>query len=58
MFKQFTQNAKVPQPYLIFSLAIFLVFFIVVGILLLRMKKKDVDHMKELPLTDDDNKPV
>jgi len=52
MFKQFTENIQGNQVYLLFSLAIFLVFFVVVTILLLRLKKKYVDHMSDLPLQD------
>ncbi|OCX53884.1 hypothetical protein BEL04_06250 [Mucilaginibacter sp. PPCGB 2223] len=52
MFKQFTENIQGNQVYLLFSLAIFLVFFIVVTIVLLRLQKKYVDHMSDLPLQD------
>jgi len=57
MFKQFTENISGHQIYLLFSLGIFLVFFIVVTILLIRMKKKHIDKMSAMPLHDsDDNK--
>jgi cbb3-type cytochrome oxidase subunit 3 len=52
MFKQFTENVSGTQVYLLFSLAIFLVFFIVVTIVLIRLKKNHVDHMSDLPLHD------
>jgi cbb3-type cytochrome oxidase subunit 3 len=52
MFKQFTENVSGTQAYLLFSLGIFLVFFIVVAILLFRLRKQHVDHMSELPLND------
>ena len=52
MFKQFTENISGTQIYLLFSLAIFLVFFIVVSILLVRLRKQHVDHMSDLPLED------
>ncbi len=52
MFKQFTQNISGNQVYLISSLGIFLVFFIVVTILLIRLKKRHVDYMSDLPLED------
>ncbi len=55
MFKQFTENIQGNQVYLLFSLAIFLVFFIVVTIVLLRLQKKYVDHMSDLPLQDSFN---
>jgi cbb3-type cytochrome oxidase subunit 3 len=50
MFKQFTENIQGNQVYLLFSLGIFLVFFIVVTIMLIRMRKNHVDYMSELPL--------
>jgi len=58
MFKQFTENISGHQGYLLFSLGIFLVFFIVVTIMLIRLRKTHVEHMSGLPLRDsDDNKP-
>ncbi|ASU31959.1 hypothetical protein [Mucilaginibacter xinganensis] len=58
MFKQFTENLTGNQMYLIFSLGIFLVFFIVVTILLIRLRKQHVDYMSDLPLDDSTlNKP-
>ncbi|MEO6631949.1 MAG: hypothetical protein ABIN13_09515 [Mucilaginibacter sp.] len=54
MFKQFTENIHANQAYLLFSLAIFFVFFIVVTIMLIRIRKPHVDHMSELPLHDSD----
>jgi len=47
--------------YLIFSLWIFLVFFIVVSFLLYITKKQHVDRMSDLPLEDgtvDSNQPL
>ncbi len=52
MFKQFTENINGNQAYLLFSLSIFFVFFIVVTILLVRLRKTHVEHMGELPLED------
>ncbi|UOE46276.1 hypothetical protein MTO98_17905 [Mucilaginibacter sp. SMC90] len=52
MFKQFTESINGTQVYLLFSLAIFLVFFIVVSVLLLRLRKQHIDHMSDLPLED------
>jgi hypothetical protein len=52
MFRQFTENINGNQVYLLSSLGIFLVFFIVVTILLIRLKKQHVDHMSDLPLED------
>ncbi|SDP97042.1 hypothetical protein SAMN05428975_4390 [Mucilaginibacter sp. OK268] len=52
MFKQFTENINANQAYLLFSLGIFFVFFIVVTIMLIRIRKQHVDHMRDLPLHD------
>ena len=52
MFKQFTENISGNQIYLLFSLGIFLVFFIVVTIMLIRLNKQHVNHMSDLPLQD------
>ncbi|MFI5136822.1 MAG: hypothetical protein ACHQIM_03285 [Sphingobacteriales bacterium] len=52
MFKQFTENIKGDQVYLISSLGIFLVFFIVVTILMFRLRKNHVEYMSDLPLDD------
>jgi hypothetical protein len=52
MFKQFTENIKGDQVYLISSLGIFLVFFIVVAVLLIRLRKQHVEYMSDLPLED------
>ena len=54
MFKQFTENISGNQIYLLFSLGIFLAFFIIVTILLIRLGKAHVEHMSELPLGSDD----
>ncbi|MES2377851.1 MAG: hypothetical protein V4553_14790 [Bacteroidota bacterium] len=52
MFKQFTENISGNQAYLLFSLCIFLLFFIVVAIILIRIRKPHVDHMSQMPLND------
>ena len=52
MFKQFTENIDANQAYLLFSLGIFFVFFIVVTVLLIRLRKQHVEHMSEMPLQD------
>ena len=54
MFKQFLTNTSDYNIYLISSLGIFLVFFILVGLLLTRMKKEEVDYMSSLPLNHKD----
>ena len=61
MFDQFVKNVSGEQMYLIFSLWIFLVFFIVVSFLLYITKKQHVDRMSDLPLEDgtvDSNQPL
>lgn len=57
MFKQIT-DINGNEWYLIASLWIFLIFFIIVAILLVRMKKDYIDYMGNIPLEDDaDKKP-
>ena len=53
MFKQFLNEVNGSQVYLITSLAIFIVFFLVATLLLLTMKKDQIKYMSELPLTED-----
>ncbi|CAM4284711.1 hypothetical protein SAMN06265348_109176 [Pedobacter westerhofensis] len=55
MFKQFLENAEGNQGYLLSSLAIFLIFFILVGVFVLTMKKEEIKYMSELPLKDEDD---
>ncbi|WP_202913795.1 hypothetical protein [Pararcticibacter amylolyticus] len=55
MFKQFLDKVEGSQIYLISSLGIFLVFFILVFIMLFLMKKEHIKHMSELPLKNDEN---
>lgn len=50
MFKQFTENINGHQVYLLCSLGIFLVFFIVVAVILFKLNKGHVAHMSQLPL--------
>lgn len=52
MFKQFTEHMSGNQIYLLASLWIFLVFFIVVAFLLIRIRKAHVNYMGDLPLED------
>jgi len=52
MFKQFTENINGNQAYLLLSLGIFFVFFIVVSVMLIRIRKSHVEHMGDLPLED------
>jgi len=53
MFKQIT-NLDGNEWYLIASLWIFLIFFIVVGIMLFKMRKDYVEYMGNIPLEDSD----
>jgi len=52
MFEQFTKNISGHEKYLLFSLAVFLVFFIVVAVMLLKIKKAHIDHMSQVPFAD------
>ncbi|MET3980242.1 cbb3-type cytochrome oxidase subunit 3 [Mucilaginibacter sp. UYP25] len=52
MFRQFTENITANQSYLLFSLAIFFVFFVVVTIMLIKMNKNHVINMSDMPLHD------
>lgn len=54
MFKQIT-NLGGNEWYLITSLWIFMIFFIVVGVLLFLMKKDYVDYMGNIPLEDSED---
>lgn len=51
MFKQIT-NLDGNEWYLIASLWIFMIFFIVVGIMLFKMGKEYVEYMGNIPLED------
>ncbi|WP_257657509.1 hypothetical protein [Parapedobacter lycopersici] len=53
MFKQIT-DLNGNEWYLIASLWIFLLFFIVVGLMLFRMRKDYIDYMKDMPIDDDE----
>ncbi|MCX2482883.1 hypothetical protein [Pedobacter sp. MR2016-24] len=55
MFKQFLEQADGNQGYLLSSMSVFLLFFILVGVMLLRMKKEEITYMSELPLKDDND---
>lgn len=49
MFNQIKDLAG-GELYLISSLIMFMVFFIIVGIYLLKLNKKDIEVMSELPI--------
>ena len=55
MFKQFIQNFADSRIYLISSLWLFLIFFILVAIMLFRMNKGHIEYMSKLPLKEDEN---
>jgi hypothetical protein len=52
MFRQFIDKSTDADVYLITSLGIFFVFFVIVTALLFTMNKKHLSYMSELPLTD------
>lgn len=54
MWKQIT-NLHGDEIYLIISLWIFLIFFIGVAIMLIRMKKDFVKYMEEIPLNEEED---
>lgn len=51
MFKQI-KDLDGNEAYLIASLIMFMVFFIIVGIYLIRLSKTHIDIMKEMPLNE------
>lgn len=54
MFKQFIQNIPGADAFMILSLAVFILFFIGVGIYLFTADKKKLDQMAQLPLQNSD----
>ena len=55
MFKQFLENADGNQGYLLSSLGIFLLFFILVGIYVVTMRKDEIKYMSELPIKEEND---
>jgi len=53
MFKQFLNSVDGSQVYLITSMGIFMLFFILVAMMLVMMKKDKIKYMSELPLKED-----
>lgn len=51
MFKQIT-NLAGGEIYLIFSLIIFMVFFMLIGVYLFKLSKNHVELMRNLPIDD------
>lgn len=58
MYKEILQSIEGVEIYPIISLIVFVVFFIVVTIWLIRMDKNYINEMKQLPLTKDDNNKI
>ena len=54
MFKQIT-NLQGDEIFLITSLWIFIIFFVVVGLMLFFMKKDYIQYMKEIPFDESEN---
>ena len=54
MFKQIT-NLNGDEIYLITSLWIFIIFFVIVGLMLYYMKKDHIQYMKDIPFDDKDD---
>ncbi len=50
MFKQFISTIPGADVYMIFSLILFIVFFVLVGVYLLKMDKNYLHSMEEMPL--------
>ncbi len=55
MIKEILQSIKGVEIYPIISLIIFFLFFIVIGIWLLRMDKNQIIKMKRIPLNNHNN---
>lgn len=55
MFKQIT-NLHGDEIYLITSLWIFIIFFVIVGLMLFLMKKEHIQYMKDIPFDESEPK--
>lgn len=55
MFKQFSSLIDGKEVYLLCSLGIFVVFFVIVSALIIMMKKEEVDYMSALPLNEEEH---
>ncbi|BDQ04175.1 MAG: hypothetical protein KatS3mg036_1108 [Ignavibacterium sp.] len=58
MYKEILQSIEGVEIYPIISLIVFVLFFIVVTISLIRMDKNYINEMKQLPLNNEDNKKI
>jgi cbb3-type cytochrome oxidase subunit 3 len=56
MFKQFLQHIPGADAFMIASLAVFLLFFLGVGLYLFYADRKEMDRMASLPLQNDGDK--
>ncbi len=56
MFKQFVSGIEGMDQYLIFSMIVFILFFLGILIYVLRMKKEDILELSNIPLTDKEDK--
>lgn len=54
MYKEILQSIEGIEIYPIISLIVFVVFFIVVTVWLIRMDKNYINEMKQLPLNNED----
>ena len=52
MFKQFIAKLPGADLYMVTSFLIFLVFFVLVGLYLVLMDRKQIDQIRRLPLGD------
>ncbi|MCX8104798.1 MAG: cbb3-type cytochrome c oxidase subunit 3 [Ignavibacterium album] len=55
MYKEILQSIEGVEIYPIISLIVFVVFFIVVTVWLIRMDKNYINEMKQLPLNNEDS---
>lgn len=55
MFKQFVDQVSGADQYMIASLLIFFIFFVIISLLLIKMNKNHISYMRNLPLADDNN---
>jgi|UniRef100_A0A832G816 hypothetical protein len=58
MYKEILQSIEGVEIYPIISLIVFVVFFVVVTIWLIKMDKNYINEMKQLPLNKDDNNKI
>ena len=50
MFKQFINSLQGDESFMLASLFIFVLFFIVATVVLIKMKKNHIDYMSNIPL--------